>query len=135
MANTTEKSNRGSRAPQQGRANQPGHESRSVVKRTLPRSKAASGSSASSASTRRVSTGRRQKRTSDKRLASKKEICLGLLGRRSGATIDELAEATGWQSHSVRGFLSGVVRKRLARELTSEKDEKGRRRYRVVGSA
>jgi hypothetical protein len=43
-------------------------------------------------------------------------------------------EATGWQQHSVRGFLAGVVRKRLGLDLESSKVD-GFRLYRIVGSS
>ena len=43
--------------------------------------------------------------------ANKSETIRGLLERRGGASIAELSEATGWQTHSVRGFLSGTLRK------------------------
>lgn len=64
---------------------------------------------------------------------TKTEMVLRLLRRPKGATIEELGKATDWQAHSVRGFLSGTVKKRMGLEVTSEKDSKGIRRYRLDG--
>jgi hypothetical protein len=50
----------------------------------------------------------------------------------SGTTIAAMMKATGWQQHSVRGFLAGVVRKRLMLRLGSKKVD-GNRVYRVAG--
>jgi hypothetical protein len=50
----------------------------------------------------------------------------------AGATIDVMMKATGWQQHSVRGFLAGVVRKRLKLKLGSKKVD-GERVYRITG--
>jgi hypothetical protein len=59
---------------------------------------------------------------------TKQQTCIDLLSRREGATIEELQAATGWQQHSVRGFLAGAVKKKLGFTLVSEKpDEKPRR--------
>ena len=63
---------------------------------------------------------------------TKIEQCLALLSNLHGATIDELQAATGWQAHSVRGFLAGTVKKKLGLILDSKKAEDGVRRYRVV---
>ena len=48
-----------------------------------------------------------------------------------GATIEELQAATGWQQHSVRGFLAGAVKKKLGLRLRSEKPDGGPRRHRI----
>ena len=52
-----------------------------------------------------------------------------------GVTIDALMEATGWQAHSVRGFLSGTVKKKLGLALVSETGKDGTRRYRIDDAA
>ncbi len=62
---------------------------------------------------------------------SKASICIGLLSRKEGASIVELQKATGWQPHSVRGFLSGKINKAAELKLTSEKAPDGVRRYHV----
>jgi len=59
---------------------------------------------------------------------TKTEACLALLVRAEGASIEDLQQLTGWQAHSVRGFLSGTVKKIPGASLTSEKGD-GTRRY------
>ncbi|MGE0410018.1 MAG: DUF3489 domain-containing protein [Amphiplicatus sp.] len=61
--------------------------------------------------------------------ATKTDIILNLLRRKGGASVAEMADATGWQSHSVRGFLSGTVKKKLALPLAAENGEGAPRRY------
>lgn len=62
---------------------------------------------------------------------SKSETIQALLARPQGATISELSEATGWQAHSLRGYLSGTLKKQLGLTLDSSKGEGGRR-YRLT---
>ena len=65
------------------------------------------------------------------RRQTKQAACLALLRGPNGASIDELQKATGWQAHSVRGFLAGAVKKKLGLALTSDKDAGGVRHYRI----
>jgi hypothetical protein len=54
-----------------------------------------------------------------------------MLQDRAGTTIAAIMAATTWQQHSVRGFLAGVVRKKLGHNLVSEPSEGGRV-YRII---
>ena len=62
---------------------------------------------------------------------SKQQLCLRLLRRPDGAGLKELQAATGWQAHSVRGFLSGTVKKKLGLTLSSDRAGNRPRRYRI----
>ena len=66
---------------------------------------------------------------------TKQKTCLDLPGRQEGATIEDLQQATGWQKHSVRGFLAGAVEKKLGLTLVSEKPDAGLRRYCILTTA
>jgi hypothetical protein len=57
---------------------------------------------------------------------------LGLLQRPGGATLKELCKATAWQAHSVRGFLSGALKKKMGLRIDSAKRDDGERTYRVA---
>lgn len=64
-------------------------------------------------------------------LTTKVEQITGLLRRSEGASLDEMVKATGWQQHSLRGFMSGTIVKRKGLTIASEKSD-GERRYRIV---
>jgi len=62
---------------------------------------------------------------------SRQDALLRLLSQPEGATIGDMTEATGWQPHSVRGALSGIIGKKLGLKVTSEKLPERDRIYRV----
>jgi hypothetical protein len=62
---------------------------------------------------------------------TKHDRILALLSRDDGATLPEMMEMSGWQKHSVRGFLAGTVKKRHGFTLISSKSEGELRRYRI----
>ncbi len=66
------------------------------------------------------------------REGSKKAIVLGLLRRPEGATLQDIQAATGWQAHSVRGFLSGAITKKMGHAIESAKRTDGQRAYRIT---
>ena len=73
------------------------------------------------------------KKASAARDGSKTATILEMLKRPGGAIAKELLKATGWQPHSLRGFLSGTVGKKLGLTVVSTKGEDGERTYSVKG--
>jgi hypothetical protein len=71
------------------------------------------------------------KQASSIRDGSKTAQVMDLLKRAGGATAQELVKATGWQPHTVRGFISGTLGKKMGLTVTSSKGEDGQRRYSV----
>ena len=57
---------------------------------------------------------------------SKQAQVIEMLRRADGATIDEIAAATGWQRHSVRGVISGALKKKLGLDVMSANEQRGR---------
>ena len=100
--------------------------SKSVKKRT-----AASTSATTAAKTAQLS--QNEPKPEQGKSGSKQSNVIAMLRSPAGATIDAMTKATGWQQHSVRGFLAGVVRKRLNLKLSSEKVN-GHRIYKIKSS-
>ena len=73
------------------------------------------------------------KKAGGTREGSKSAKVLDLLKRPDGATLKDLMKATGWQAHSVRGFLSGAVGKKMGLTVASAKGKDGERTYSVKG--
>ena len=69
----------------------------------------------------------------DAREGSKKAQVLDLLRRTNGATLNEVMTATGWQAHTVRGFISGTLTKKMGLAVESLRGEDKVRTYRVAG--
>lgn len=65
------------------------------------------------------------------REGTKQALLIEMLRRPAGATLDEIVTATGWQSHTARGEMAGALKKKLGLTITSEKDERRGRVYRV----
>ena len=71
---------------------------------------------------------------SDAKRPSKQDEVIAMLRRPEGATVDEVANATGWQRHTVRGVFSGTLKKKLGLTLASATEERGRV-YRIAEPA
>lgn len=55
-----------------------------------------------------------------------------MMRRKEGATLAEIAKATNWQSHSIRGFISGSLTKKMGLKVESTKNDAGDRTYRIA---
>ena len=66
---------------------------------------------------------------------SKQDLVIQMLRRQSGVTIEDIIAKTGWQPHSVRGFFSGLVKKKLKLPLVSDVGKDGVRRYHIAAVA
>jgi hypothetical protein len=91
--------------------------------------KAAKGATKTATSTTTATAG---DGTPTAREGSKKAMVLELLRRQEGATLAEIAKATEWQNHSIRGFISGTLTKKMGLKVESSKGETGDRTYRIV---
>lgn len=67
-----------------------------------------------------------------RKLPSKSAIILQALKRKRGASLNELCTITGWQAHSLRGHISGTLRKKNKLNIVSDCNKSGIRRYRLI---
>ena len=108
--------------------NKRGKKPRAAAQRARVASKKAKSAKKASPSKK---TPKRAKEAGAARDGSKAAKVLDLLQRPGGATLKELIKATDWQPHSVRGFLSGAIGKRMGLTVESAKSEDGERRYSI----
>ena len=66
------------------------------------------------------------------RNGTKQALMIDMLRRPEGATVEQIAEATGWRNHTVRGAMAGALKKKLGLTITSEKTEGAARTYRIA---
>ena len=81
---------------------------------------------------RRTERTRRAPQSDAAKNRTKQAVLIALLSRSEGASVAEMAAKAGWQSHSVRGFLSGTVKKKLGLSLASETLAGRGRVYRIA---
>jgi hypothetical protein len=121
---------RGCQSPEKGQRRETGAQGRAIQgqvgKEGQPGEESAQGREGPSAR-----NGSRTAKDKGVREGSKTEAILELLKRRGGATVKELMKATGWQPHSVRGFISGTLGKKMGLTVTSSKTEDGGRSYSI----
>ena len=102
------------------------------IRKDSPRARPAKGAPAGKAAktARRGATSR--KADSPARNGTKQALLVGMLQRPGGATIEQMTAKTGWQPHSVRGFLAGTVKKKLGLTVESAVTEDRGRVYRIA---
>ncbi len=76
----------------------------------------------------------KEPKTPRTRDGSKQAQLIAMLRRAKGATVDEIAEALSWRPHTVRGAIAGALKKKLGLDVTSEKDTKRGRVYRLTNA-
>ena len=96
---------------------------------TKPKSKPKTAARSTARKIRKAASPARSASASSKstpRPDTKHNRIVAMLRAPAGATIAAMMTATDWQQHSVRGFLAGVVRRKLGLNLTSDQTDKGR---------
>jgi Protein of unknown function (DUF3489) len=89
------------------------------------------GMTSDTATTQGATVAQAEEAKAKKKASAGARRALELLKRPEGVTAKELMKATGWQPHSVRGFLSGTIGKKMGLAVISAKGEDGERTYSV----
>jgi hypothetical protein len=109
------------------RTSQPKTTKKTAAKVTGPKSKTAAKKSKPKGATKKAKPAKQPKSAH----VTKTTTLLELLRRKEGATIADIAKETGWQNHSIRGFISGIVTKQMGLTVESSKNDAGERAYRI----
>ena len=80
-------------------------------------------------------TSKNKAKINEQKFGSKKDHVIHLLKKSEGLDLPELIQITGWQAHSVRGFISGTLRKKLNLNIILETSSSGGRKYRIATEA
>ncbi len=102
------------------------------IRKDSPRAQPAKGAPAGkpAKAARRRATSRRV--DAPARNGTKQALLVGMLQRPGGATIEQMTAKTGWQPHSVRGAISGALKKKLGLTVESAVTEDRGRVYRIA---
>jgi hypothetical protein len=104
---------------------------KATAKKAAPKANRNAKAAAKKAATKK-SVAKKAAKVTPPREFSKKAIVLDLLRRKGGATMAEIQKATDWQAHSVRGFISGALGKKMGLKVDSTRSESGERCYRIA---
>ena len=108
---------------------------RTPAKPSTPRSRAAQSTPLPSSKSAKPAKSSRKPAPTELSSGSKQSQLVALLRSSAGATIAQMTAATGWQPHTVRGTISGVLRKRLGLDVQCADAVNGNARvYRIVGA-
>lgn len=79
-----------------------------------------------------AAVGQKPQEAKTNRQGTKQAAMIEMLRRSEGATVDEIAAATGWQKHTIRGAMAGALKKKLGLTITSDKIEARGRVYKIA---
>ena len=106
----------------------------SKSRKVSPRARSAKGAAAGKTAKRPRRSATSNSVNGGARRGTKQAILIEMLRRPKGATIEQMTAKTGWQAHSVRGAISGALKKKLGLSVTSERVGDRSRVYRIAGT-